>query len=157
MMDYNSHKTYGFKNTYGIDLGETVRWYSEDPGDYEENGCYKNAFHLCDNGMLKSGYKVNAVFGYVLSSNSERKVAVRHAWNVFKTPMADIPVDVTMMANGENLVSVLGYTYLPIDEYTPTQFLDEIDKNDGKCGLPETKKEKRFIQELTKKGFEVFS
>ncbi|MBP3781633.1 MAG: hypothetical protein J6I68_00120 [Butyrivibrio sp.] len=149
-------KTFGFRNAYGVDLGETVRLYNEDPADYEASMCYVNSFHLCANMMRRGrGKFVRSVFGYVLSSDGERKVAVRHAWNMIEVGLFKAAVDVTMMANGESLFSVMGYTCLPVDEYTPGEFLEKVDKNNAMADLPVTQKEKKVVEKLKNKGFEV--
>ena len=149
-------KKYGFRNTYGIDLGTSAFLYRENQDDYKESQCYTNAFHLCSRRLHSGDKNVKVVFGYVLSSNSEKKVAVRHAWNLVNDVSGSlIPVDVTMLANGENVISILNYTYLPICEYSAFEYLDAIDANNGYSSLPVSPKEQEYIERLKRKGFEV--
>lgn len=148
-------KTYGFEDVQHLDVGQSIFIYNKAPEDYKEANCYINSFHLCSNMVLKRGVKISAVFGYVLSSNSERKVAVRHAWNELDHGAYKTIVDVTMIANNENPISMLGYTYLPIDRYSATEFSDGIGNNNMCADLPVTDKERCYIKELKEKGFEV--
>ena len=141
---------FGFRGTYGIDVGSSVMAYQENKKDYEKSQCFNNAFMCLTNNMRT--YKNNFyVIGYVLSTDGVNKAAVRHAWNIIN----GIPVDVTMFANDENPISVLYYTYLPCAVYTNEEAVDAIEKNNNLPALPKTDKEKRIIRSLKRKGFMV--
>lgn len=139
-----------FKNLEKIDLGESFETYQKNKGDYVPCRCFNNAFAILTNNLRENA---RAVFGYVLSTNGERKVAVRHAWNKFD--LCRDTIDVTMIANDENPLSMLSYRYLPIDIYTSNEFLDKIEENGGFPCLPKSNKELKIIKELEKKGYEV--
>ncbi len=143
-------ETYGFKKVYGVDLGTSIMQYQLHQGMYQPSQCFNNAF-ICLGHNLSKYAENKAVIGYVLSTDGIRKVAVRHCWNIVNK----IVVDVTMIANDENPMSVLHYSYLPVIEYTPYEFLVEVEKNKGYPALPKTQKEYYYIKELKKKGFEV--
>jgi hypothetical protein len=142
--------SFGFKNTYGIDLGASIMVYQQNSDVYQKSACYNNAFNCFDKNIAT--YNTNKVIiGYVLSTDGVRKVAVRHAWNEIN----GVAVDVTMIANDEHPLSIINYTYLPIQVYTPSNYIDAIIANDNKPWLPKTTKEHYYIKELKKKGFEV--
>ncbi len=143
-------ENYGFKKVYGVDLGTSIMQYQQHQGMYQPSQCFNNAF-ICLGHNIRNYGQNKAVIGYVLSTDGVRRVAVRHCWNIIDR----IVVDVTMFANDENPVSVLRYSYLPVVEFSPQEFLDEIEKNDGYPALPKTHKEYYYIRELKKKGFEV--
>ena len=143
-------ENYGFKKVYGVDLGTSIMQYQQHQGMYQPSQCFNNAF-ICLGHNLSNYAENKAVIGYVLSTDGIRKVAVRHCWNIVNK----IVVDVTMIANDENPISVLHYSYLPVIEYTPQEFLEEVEKNNGYPALPKTQKEYYYIRELKKKGFEV--
>ena len=143
-------ETFGFKNVYGVDLGTSVMQYQQHSSTYQRSQCFNNAF-ICLGHNIINYAQNKAVIGYVLSTDGKRKVAVRHCWNIIDK----IVVDVTMCANDENPMAVLHYSYLPVIEYTPNEFLDEVEKNNGFPALPKTSKEYYYIRELKKKGFEV--
>lgn len=141
---------YGFKKVYGVDIGTSIMQYQMHPLMYKRSQCFNNAF-TCLGNNLNNYSKNKAVIGYVLSTDGIRRVAVRHCWNIIDNYV----VDVTMLADDESPISMLGYSYLPIVEYTVQEFLEEVEKNDGYPALPKTQKEYYYIREMKKKGFEV--
>ncbi len=140
---------FGFKHEQRVDLSDTYMAYTEKQDVYKEGQCYYNAFKVLD---LSKKHNKNdkIVFGYVLSTDGKRKVAVRHAWNYVN----DRIIDVTMIANDESPISMLHYRYLPIDEYELEEYRDLMLKNET-YDLPLTSKEKRYIKKLEEKGFEL--
>ncbi len=143
-------ENYGFKKVYGVDIGTSLMQYQQHQSMYQHSQCFNNAF-ICLGHNLRNYAENKAVIGYVLSTDGVRRVAVRHCWNI----ISNIVVDVTMLADNESPMSMLHYSYLPIMEYTPNEFLEEVEKNNGYPALPKTKKEYYYIKELKKKGFEV--
>lgn len=141
---------FGFKKVYGVDIGESIMQYEQHKQSYCDSQCFNNAF-ICLGHNIRKYNENRAVIGYVLSTDGVRKVAVRHCWNI----ISKIVVDVTMLANNESPISMLHYSYLPVVEYTPQEFLEEIEKNNGYPALSKTQKEYYYIRELKKKGFEV--
>jgi hypothetical protein len=142
--------TFGFKNTYGIDLGASIMIYQQNSDVYQKSECYNNAFYCIDKNIETYRYN-RVIIGYVLSTDGVKRVAVRHAWNEIN----GIKVDVTMIANDEHPLSIISYTYLPIQVYKPADYIDAVIANDNKPWLPKTAKEHYYIRELKKKGFEV--
>ena len=142
--------SFGFKKVYGIDLGTSILLYQNNSRDYAPSSCYNNAF-ACLGNNIKT-YKTNkAIIGYVLSTNGIIKVAVRHAWN----EISGIKVDVTMIANDENPMSILQYSYLPIRVMTSEEFLNAIEANNNLPCLPITKEERNYRKLLKHKGFQI--
>ena len=143
------HNFFGFKNAYSIDIGESYMEYSKRENEYSKSMCYNNAF-VCLGHIMSDNSRY--VIGYVLSSDGTRKVAVRHAWNINKRGVA---LDVTMPANDENPLSLMHFVYLPVEEYTPKEALDAVEANNNLPCLPISNKEKRYLNKLRKKGFEI--
>lgn len=141
---------FGFKKVYGVDIGASLMQYQEHQSMYQRSQCFNNAF-ICLGYNLSNYAQNKAIFGYVLSTDGVRRVAVRHCWNIIN----QIVVDVTMFADNENPVSMLRYSYLPVMKYTPNEFLEAVERNGGFPALPKTQKEYYYIKELKKKGFEV--
>lgn len=140
---------FGFRIIEQIDIGRSILGYQRDAISYEASQCFNNAFRFLGNNITNKTCK--AVFGYVLSTDGIRKVAVRHAWNLEDNYI----VDVTMIANSEHPISMLNYYYLPIEIYDAQTFLRKIEENNNFPCLPKTKKELDYIQKLKNKGFEV--
>ncbi len=141
---------FGFKKECRIDIGSSILEYSNSTDEYFPAECYNNAFKCLLNNIAT--HRDNRVFiGYVLSTDSVRKVAVRHSWNKIGRDL----VDVTMFANDENPISVMNYSYLPIEEYDTESFLDAIGKNNLLPCLPKSKTEYYYISKLKSKGFQV--
>ncbi len=140
---------FGFKNEYRIDLSDTFMAYLEKENFYKPSQCYYNAYKVID--MLeKHGRDDRIVYGYVLSTDGKRKVAVRHSWNRIN----DRKIDVTMLANDESPLAMMRYRYLPIDEYTIEEYREKTDEF-GVYSLPVTQKERKYIKKLKEKGFEM--
>ena len=140
---------FGFKDEYIIDLADTVVMYQSRPDMFEKSQCYYNAYKLLD-ALGGRGDRGRIVYGYVLSTDGKRKVAVRHSWN----DIDDRKIDVTMLANDENLVSMMHYRYLPIDKYSLDVYRKLVLQN-GAYDLPETDREYAMVRRLKDKGFEV--
>ena len=142
--------TYGFKNVYMIDIGASIMYYQKRPDYYFSGECYNNAFRCLQSNI---GVENKTVYGYVLSSDNTKNVAVRHCWNIINT----IPVDVTMLANNINPISLINFTYLPIVEFNITELFSAVMKNDTLPALPTFKKEYYYIKKLKEKGFEILT
>ena len=142
--------TYGFKNVYMIDIGASIMYYQKRPDYYFDGECYNNAYRCLQNNI---GAKNKTVYGYVLSSNDTKKVAVRHCWNIINT----IPTDVTMLANDINPISLLNFAYLPIVEFNMPELLKAVVENNYLPALPIFKKERYYIKKLKEKGFEIIA
>ena len=140
---------FGFKNEYYLDLADTFIMFQQSPSLFEKSECYYNAYTLLDNlEEHKDGDRI--VYGYVLSTDGKRKVAVRHSWN----ELDGRKIDVSILANEENVISMMNYKYLPVDTYTFSLYRDLMIKYD-RYGLPETRKERKIVNSLIEKGFEV--
>lgn len=133
-----------------MDVGQSILLYDKNRKDYRPCNCFINAFQFLTNNMSTNRHN-KAYIGYVLSTDGQRKVAVRHAWNSIKEDI----VDVTMIANGEHPLNMIHYYYLPIMEYTNEQLLDAIEENNGYADLPKTTAELEWIKKLASLGFDV--
>lgn len=141
---------FGFKKEKRIDIGQSIIEYTKNKSMYLEGMCYNNAF-LCMVNNVRTYNKNRVYIGYVLSTDGNRKVAVRHSWNKIGRDL----VDVTMFANGESPISVLNYVYLPTAEYTPETYIAAVESNNNLPCLPKNKAEYNYRSLLKSKGFEI--
>ena len=146
----NNPVSFGFANEYRVDISESIILWQRHEKDYVQSECFLNAYR-CLNNNIKHFAANKCIYGYVLSTDGTRKVAVRHAWNIINGRK----VDVTMFANRENPISVINYVYLPVDEYSPQKLLDKICENNGYVCLPKSEKELKIQKELIAKGIEI--
>lgn len=138
------------KELQRIDLGMTIQYYIGKENLYQEEQCFTNVFEfLRTNSSFSSRIKI--VFGYVLSEDETRKVAVRHAWNMID----EYVVDVTMPANGISPISILQYDYLPVQTFTATEYSVKLSELDGMACFPETEEELQIVEKLKKAGYEI--
>ncbi len=140
---------FGFKNEHGIDLSDSIVAYMDREDMYKAGSCYYNAFKVLDI-YHRHGENDKIVYGYVLSTDGKRKVAVRHSWNY----VDDRKIDVTMFANDTSPISVIRYRYLPIDVYSLEEYRKLMLEN-NQYDLPVTDKEISYIKKLKEKGFEL--
>lgn len=137
------------------DLSQSLVDYIGNEYKYEKGCCYNNAFKVMTS--HRKDKSLRGVIGYVLSSDGVKKIAVRHSWVKLVDRYTHYPqiIDVTMFANGYNPVSVLGFDYLTVKEFTPTEWLRATEQNNNIPCIENLEGEEEIIQDLESQGYEI--
>lgn len=137
--------------TCNISVGDSYMYCQMYRNDFKPHMCYTNTFKL----LYHMGFKFKdcfACFGYVLSTDGKRKVAVRHCW--LEDPYFS-GIDVSVHLDGFNQ-SAINYEYTLIDKLTPAEWLERINTNGGCADIWDFDNENEIIKTLKSEGFEVF-
>ncbi len=142
-------------NTHRCDITQSLLDYAQNEHSFKKGHCYNNAFILMTTYLGNSSVK--GVIGYVLSSDGKQKVAVRHAW----IEITDVytkerkVIDVTMYADEYNPQDILNFNYLPVKEFTPREWLELTEKNNGIPCIENLEGEASIVKNLTFEGYKV--
>ena len=149
-------------NVYRSDLSQTALNYAKYSHLFKEAQCYINAFTLLAMLMSENDEQLNksslkGVIGYILSENDVEKAAVRHCWLKYtdKYTGETKAIDVTPLAEGYSVSQMLYYQYLEIVSYTPQQWLEITEKNNGIPCVEGLKGEDSILKYLQSEGYNI--
>lgn len=136
-----------------IDYDESIKLFSKGYNHIHKGQCYNNVFVLFPEANQLKKEKLEIIYGYVLSQNVEKKIAVRHCYYRIDKKI----VDPTMIIDGYVMGEANLFKYVPIVAFEDmNEYFNLIELNKMLPALEDNfDNESKIIELLLEQGYRV--